>query len=184
MPHYRIVAPRLAFNALLSRGDTTVSVIGEGVMPEKERELGRSIAISQGQALASEESDQIVVGEGLAALAGVQVGDSVVLLATTAAGGTNMVEAASLRDLDQRHQGGRRLGSESAAWLGAETPAGLRCEHLDRISMRPTPPRRQWNPAWPDAGERFEVVPWTDLADFYNKTVAIFSRQVSFVRWS
>jgi len=29
----------------------------------------------------------------------------------------------------------------------------------------------------------FEVVPWTELADFYNKTVAIFSRQVSFVRW-
>ena len=30
--------------------------------------------------------------------------------------------------------------------------------------------------------ERFEVVPWTELADFYNKTVALFSRQVSVVR--
>ena len=29
---------------------------------------------------------------------------------------------------------------------------------------------------------RFEVVPWTALADFYNKTVTLFSRQVSVVR--
>jgi putative ABC transport system permease protein len=32
--------PRLSFNALLSHGDATVSAIGEGVVPDKEGELG------------------------------------------------------------------------------------------------------------------------------------------------
>jgi putative ABC transport system permease protein len=31
-------------------------------------------------------------------------------------------------------------------------------------------------------GDQFEIVPWTALADFYNKTVVLFSRQVSVVK--
>jgi len=184
VPHYRVAAPRLAFNALLSRGDTTVSVIGEGVMPGKETELGRSIAISQGQALTSDEASQVVVGEGLATLAGVTVGDSVVLLATTAAGGTNMVEATV-------------AGISTSAtkvvddWV-VRVPLGL-AQKLLRVSGANT-----WTVLLDETdatqaaveslrgrmpASAFEVVPWTELADFYNKTVAIFSRQVSFVRW-
>jgi hypothetical protein len=158
VPHYRIVAPRLAFNALLSRGDTTVSVIGEGVMPEKETELGRSIAISQGRPLASDE-DQVVVGEGLARLAGIKVGDSVVLLATTGSGGTHG-RGNGRRNLYQRHQGRRRLGSESTARVGAETPAGVRRQHLDRIARRNRCDRGGSRvSAWPNARERLRSRP-------------------------
>jgi putative ABC transport system permease protein len=153
-------------------------------MPGKEIELGRSIAISQGRALASDEASQVVVGEGLATLAGVTVGDRVVLLATTAAGGTNMVEATV-------------AGISTSAtkvvddWV-VRVPLGL-AQKLLRVTGANT-----WTVLLDETdatqaaveslrgrmpASAFEVVPWTELADFYNKTVAIFSRQVSFVRW-
>src|SRR5690348_4896972 len=39
LPHVKVVAPRLAFSGLISHGDTTVSFLGEGVVPDKERSI-------------------------------------------------------------------------------------------------------------------------------------------------
>ena len=184
VPHYRVVAPRLAFNALLSRGETTVSVLGEGVMPGKERELGRSIAITQGRQLGGDGANEVVVGEGLAALAGVSVGDNVVLLATTATGGTNMVEAKvagiSTSAVKAVDDWSIRVPLDLAQQLLRVSGANTWTVLLDQTEATPAAVEflRGRMPA-----SAFEVVPWTELADFYNKTVAIFSRQVSFVRW-
>ena len=183
-PHYHVVAPRLAFNALLSRGETTVSVLGEGVMPGKERELGRSIAITQGRGLGGDEPNEVVVGEGLAVLAGVSVGDNVVLLATTATGGTNMVEAKvagiSTSAVKAVDDWAIRVPLELAQQLLRVAGANSWTVLLDQTDA--TGPAVEFLRARMPA-KGFEVVPWTELADFYNKTVAIFSRQVSFVRW-
>ncbi|HET7033616.1 MAG TPA: ABC transporter permease, partial [Casimicrobiaceae bacterium] len=183
VPHVQVVAPRLSFNALLSRGEATVSVIGEGVMPEKEGELGRSIAIVDGHGLVGEDAKEIVVGEGLAKVAGLAVGDTVVLLATTASGGTNMVEAtiagvstsASKAVDDWAVRVPLPLAQELLRVSGANTWTLL----LDRTDATATTVDnlRTRIPA-----EGFEVVPWTALADFYNKTVTLFSRQVAVVR--
>jgi putative ABC transport system permease protein len=182
--HVQVVAPRLSFNALLSRGETTVSVIGEGVMPDKEGELGRSIAIVDGHSLEGTDAKEVVVGEGLAKVAGLGVGDTVVLLATTASGGTNMVEAtiaglstSSSKAVDDwAVRVPLPLAQELLRVSGANTWTLL----LDRTDATATTVDnlRSRIPA-----ERFEVVPWTELADFYNKTVALFSRQVAVVRW-
>ncbi|MEO8304297.1 MAG: FtsX-like permease family protein [Betaproteobacteria bacterium] len=182
-PRVAVVAPRLSFNALLSRGEITVSVIGEGVIPEKERELGRSIVITSGRALSNDGRKEVVVGEGLASVAGLAVGDSVVLLATTASGGTNMVEAtvvgfstsATKAIDDWAIRVPLPLAQQLLRVSGANTWTVL----LDRTDATAAAVRtlRGLIPA-----KGFEVVPWTALADFYNKTVALFSRQVSFVR--
>jgi putative ABC transport system permease protein len=184
VPGVSVVAPRLAFNALLSRGDMTVSVIGEGVVPDKERDLSRSIAITAGRGLAADESREVVVGEGLAGLAGLAVGDNVVLLATTATGGTNMVEArvagistSAIKAFDDwAVRVPLPLAQQLLRTSGATTWTVL-LDRTDATAAAVAALRGRM----PDSG--FEVVPWTDLADFYNKTVAIFSRQVSFVRW-
>ena len=133
-----------SFNALLSRGDTTVSVIGEGVMPEKERELGRSIAIVAGpRRWRTTKRSRSWSARAWPALAGLAVGDTVVLLATTASGGTNMVEATVAGISTSADQGGRRLGGARAASARAATAARVRREHLDAYcSIAPTPPRR------------------------------------------
>ncbi len=184
VPHYRVVAPRLAFNALLSRGETTVSVIGEGVMPDKETDLGRSIAIAQGQGLTGEDPREVVVGEGLAALAGLAVGDTIVLLATTASGGTNMVEASvvgiSTSATKVVDDWAVRVPLALAQQLLRVSGANTWTVLLDRTDATATAVQALRDRIPSNA---YEVVPWTDLADFYNKTVALFSRQVSFVRW-
>ena len=179
----RVVAPRLTFNALLSRGETTVSFVGEALMPGKEAELSRSITIVAGRGLTEGQVNEIVIGEGMAAAAGAGVGDTVVLLANTASGGVNAVEvrvvgvfASAVKAYDDwavrlplplAHRLLRVKGAHSWTVLlnrTDETDATI-------ASLRARLPTA-----------KFELVPWTSLADFYNKTVQLFSRQVALVK--
>ena len=79
--------------ASISVGESTVSFLGEGVDPERERKLSGALAILEGEDLSS-RTDQtgIIVGQGLAQNLGVKVGQTVVLLANTPSGGINAVE--------------------------------------------------------------------------------------------
>jgi putative ABC transport system permease protein len=183
-PRVRVVAPRLSFSALLSHGDTTVSFVGEGVVPGKETELSRSISIVAGRSLQDGADDEIVVGEGMAAAAGVGPGDTVVLLANTASGGVNAVEvrvagifASAIKAYDDWAV---RLPLPLAHRLLRVSGAHSWTVLLDRTDQtEATVAALRANlPA-----AEYELVPWTALADFYNKTVALFSRQVGFVRW-
>jgi len=179
-PHVLAVAPRLSFNGLISHGDSTISFIGEGVAPDKEELLARSVTNVQGEALSLAEPDGIVLGQGLAANLGAGPGDTVVLVANTAHGGINAVEArvrgvfrtitkayddAALRaPITLARQLLRISGAHSHALVLDKTEntdsvvAGLR-QHF--------------------RGQPLEFVPWHELADFYNKTAGLFSRQVA-----
>ena len=42
-PDTVVVAPRLSFSGLVSRGDATISFIGEGVVPERESTMNHSL---------------------------------------------------------------------------------------------------------------------------------------------
>ena len=183
-PRVRTVAPRLAFNALLSRGETTVSFVGEGVVPGKETELGRSITITVGHGLTDEHVDEIVVGEGLAAAAGVQPGDTVVLLANTGTGGVNAVEvrvvgifASAIKSFDDWSLRMPLALAQRLLRVSGAHSWTLLLDRTDRTDAVVASLRERLPAA------KFEVAPWTSLADFYNKTVALFSRQVAFVRW-
>ncbi|ATE59117.1 ABC transporter permease [Thauera sinica] len=179
----RTISPRLAFNGLISREDATVSFVGEGIDPALERPISRAITIVSGRDLADGDANEVLLGEGLAANLGAAAGDSVVLLATTAEGGINAVElkvaglfatiTKSYDDSVLRAPIGvaRRLMRVEGAttWvvlLGdtAETAAAT-------ASLRRSMPAAS-----------FEITPWNELADFYNKTVELFSRQVGVVR--
>jgi len=183
-PRVRTVAPRLAFNALLSRGETTVSFVGEGVVPGKESELSRSISITAGHGLTDGNVDEIVVGEGLAAAAGVQPGDTVVLLANTGTGGVNAVEvrvvgifASAIKSFDDWSLRMPLALAQRLLRVSGAHSWTLLLDRTDRTDAVVASLRERLPAA------KFEVAPWTSLADFYNKTVALFSRQVAFVRW-
>jgi putative ABC transport system permease protein len=182
-PGVLLVAPRLEFNGLVSAGETTLSFLGEGVDPEKELTLSQSMTISAGLPLAADDPAGAILGDGLAANLGVKPGDTLVLLATTAAGATNAAEvkvrgtfytvtkayddvalrlplviAQKLLRVDGAH-----------VWVvllrdTAQTPAmlaALRARFTDR---------------------KMEFTPWWQLADMYNKTVELFSKQLGAVR--
>ncbi len=180
----QLAAPRLYFSGLASFGDTTISFIGQGVDPDKEQALSASVTITAGQPLAAGDGNGAIIGEGLAANLGVVPGDTLVLLATTRSGGVNAVEvrvrgtfASVTKAFDDSAirlplaVAQRLLRVDGVhAWVlllrdTADTPAVL-ASTRQRLASRDV-----------------DVTPWWDLADFYNKTVDLFSKQLGVVRF-
>ena len=182
-PDALTVAPRLAFSGLISKEDSTISFIGEGIEPQLEAPITKAITIVAGADLAPEAHNEVLLGEGLAANLGAVPGDQIVLLATTASGGVNAVEL--------------RVAGLFATTTKAYDDTVLRVP----IAVARTLMRVEGATTWvvllrdTDATSRvvrglaeklpateFEVIPWHALADFYNKTVELYSRQIGIVR--
>lgn len=93
-PAVSAVLPRIEFVGLATNGTRSVPFLGIGVDPGPEaaatsvRELVR-----EGQYLAGDGGDGVVLGTGLAGALGVRPGDSLTLMATTPDGSLNAVDA-------------------------------------------------------------------------------------------
>lgn len=177
------VAPRIYFSGLVSHADTTVSCDAEGISPGPESELSKSLSIVKGESLKAGDAKGVVFGLGLARNLGVTVGDHVVLLVNKPSGGINATELI-VRGLFSTvtkayDDVALRLPIETAQHLlgvqGAHAWVVL-LSHTDQTRAT-TAALRKILPA-----AKFEVVPWYDLADFYKKTVSLFSKQVGFVK--
>lgn len=178
----RAVVPRLVFNGLLSHGESTLTFIGEGVDAARDPALG-NLRVMEGEPLSAEDPKGVLLGVGLAANLGVKVGDAVVLLTNTASGGINAVEA--------RVRGLSFTSMKGIDDVMLRVPIGMAREllrtqgsHLWVVFLKHTD---QTEDALEQlAGETtlkdFQVMPWTRLADFYNKTVELFSRQMGVVK--
>jgi putative ABC transport system permease protein len=180
----QVVTPRLSFGGLLSHGDVTVSFLGEGVDPEKETAVSGLLSITAGKNLSASDPQGVILGEGLAATVGARPGDQVVLLAATASGGMNAVEVRVLGLFATYTKAfddvALRLPIATAEGLlrvdGAHTWVVL----LDKTERTPEV-LRQFRARFPEASSRLAFRPWSEMADFYNKTVKLFSRQMGVV---
>jgi len=182
-PAIKTLAPRLTFGGLLSKGDATVSFIGEGIAPDLEAPISRAITVLRGKDLSESPENSVLLGEGLAASIGAEPGDTVVLLGTTAGGGVNAVEC----------QVAGIFATITKAYddVVLRAPIGI-ARSLMRVSGSTSWVVLLDDTAHTDATvqqlrasldqKAFDVVPWSDLADFYNKTVELFTRQVGVVR--
>ncbi len=185
VPEIAVMSPRLTFTGLISHGDATIGFIGEGVDPEKDAALSKGLTIVAGVELNSCDSDGMFLGGGLARNLGVTIGDTVILLANTATGGMNGVEGtvcglfhsaskefddAALRvPLEVARQLLRTSGAHRWVLLLDKT------EHTDNVLQK-------LQAQYPEATTRLQFTPWYTLADFYNKTVKLFSKQMHVVR--
>ena len=184
-PEVQVITPRLNFNGLISHGGITIPFVGEGVHSEKEAELSKIFLITQGKRLSSKDENGVILGRGLANSLGVRVGDKIALLAITASGGINGVEG-RVRGLfatgtkafddivlrmpiDMARQLLRVTGEHVLVMLLDKT------EHTDRVLLR-------LRHLFSDRKAQVQFVPWYDQADFYTKTVALFSRQMDVVQ--
>ncbi len=179
----KAVNSRLSFGGLISHGESTISFIGDGDDPSQQAAFGDALQISEGRNLSADDPLGIIVGEGLARNLGVNVGDTVILLSNTAQRGINAIEVtvrglfstvtksyddSALRiPIDTARQLLRTQGSH--VWVvllkdTAQTDIALKKLH-ERIG-----------------GDRLEIVPWYRLSDFYNKTVALYTKQIQGIR--
>lgn len=182
-PGVQSIAPRLVISGLVSMGENTISFAGEGVDPVKEKPISNRISILAGADLAGVDDRTVLLGEGLARSLAAKPGDTVVLLTTTPGGRASAVEltvtgifATISKEYDDT---AIRMPISVARKLMRVEGATSWVVLLDDdqhtsdfvASARASLPT-----------DRFEIVPWTALADFYNKTVVLFSKQVNVVK--
>jgi putative ABC transport system permease protein len=177
------ITPRLAFSGLASFGDVTVTFSGEGIDPVREKPISTRITIKEGRDLERLDESSAILGEGLAKSLGVKPGDLIVLLGTAANGSANAIEVTVAgtfftiyKDYDDS---ALRLPIPLARKLMRVNGATSWVALLDKTEntketiqlVRPSLPAKD-----------YQIVPWTELADFYNKTVVLFSKQVDVVK--
>jgi putative ABC transport system permease protein len=184
LPGVKAVAPRLAVSGLIGRGDATISFLGEGIDPALEAPFNRFVLIRSGEPLSPSEPRGIILGKGLADNLGAKVGDRVVLIVTRRSGGINAVEV-RVRGLfetatkaydDSALRMPIALARELLGTRGANAWVVI-LDNTERTDAVATKIRTI------ASAEHLEVVPWHQLADFYNKTVALFSKQVGVLKF-
>lgn len=184
-PGVKLVAPRMAVTGLISHGDTTVSFIADGVDPNKEARLSKALRIVKGRDLSGANAQEVILGRGLARTLGVGPGATIALLATSSSGGINAVEA--------RVSGLFVSANQAYDDAALRLPIGLaqtllRAEgaHSWLVLLEETEQTdaflEQFRTRFPVGDTRLEFVPWYAHADFYNKTVALFSQQMRVLR--
>lgn len=182
-PGVRVMAPRLAFNGIISHGDASVSFFGEGLDPEQELEVSRTLQITSGENLSSDSPKGVLLGRGLADNLGVKVGDTVVLMSNTPTGGVNAVEC-TVRGLFTTVS---KAYDDSALRLPLPlTQKLLRVSGVHRwiLVLDDTTLTTPTTDALREQlrGSGLDFVPWYEQADFYNKLVALLSNQLGAVK--
>ncbi len=179
MPSVVTVTPRLSFVGLISLGDSTLSFMGDGVDPVGERHFEKYFFVEKGERLSPDDPTGIVIGQGLAANLGAKVGDKLVLMTSTAKGGMNASDV-HIRGIfftaEKSYDDGAiqvpiDLARELVRVKGA-TSWLVVLDKTSRTDAALASLRQMLDP------KAFQLAPWHELADFYNKTVALFSRQV------
>jgi len=184
MDGFGSLAPRLSFSGLVSHEETSIAFVGEGIDPEREKPISSRVTIVSGRDLAKDNDNSALLGEGLARSLGVKAGDVVVLLATAANGSASAVEvgvAGTFATISKEYDDSAlRLPIQIARKLMKVKGATSWVVLLDKTE-RTDESARHLVDALP--GDKFQVIPWSDLADFYNKTVVLFSKQVNVVKF-
>ncbi len=174
---------RLSFGGVLNNGRSDLAILGEGVDPDKEAKLGTQIRMIEGRALAGRDRFGIVIGEGVASAGGLKPGDVVNLLLNTEEGALNNLEftvvgvfRTSSRDYDARAV--RISLADAQALLASESVNAIVVElrDTDRTDAVVRRLGEKLDPA------TYEIKSWLQLADFYEKTAALFKRQFAFLQ--
>lgn len=185
MPGVTLVAPRLAVTGLISHAETTVSFIADGVDPQKEVHLSKALNILEGRNLADANAKEVILGRGLARNLGVVPGDTVALLTSTFSGGMNAVEAKVVGLFNTTS----KTYDDSALRLPigqAQSLLRVNGAHRWLVLLNETEQTDHFlslfHARYPAFSNKLEFVPWYQQADFYNKTVALFTQQMNVLR--
>ncbi|HMW54143.1 MAG: ABC transporter permease [Candidatus Accumulibacter sp.] len=183
LPELRVLGRRLAFSGLVSKGDETISFIAEGVEPDKEQVLSSSLRIPKGANLSANDPNGIILGLGLAANLGIDIGDTVVLMANTATGSINAVECrvrGFFATMSKAYDDvALRVPLATAQKLlkvdGAHTWALLLAE-TEQAGLTLRTLRQRF------ANENLVFTEWIELADFHVKAVSLLAKQAGVMR--
>jgi putative ABC transport system permease protein len=168
---------RVSFTALANNGRADLPVLAEGVQPDRENELGSFISIVAGRQLQDSDRDGVVLGKGVARYLKLEPGDPLTLIATTPDGAVNSLEFRVVglfqsfsRDYDDR---ALRIPLSAAQELLVSSGAHTVVLSLADTALTESMAERLATSL--PAG--YEVKRWYELADFYQKTEALYRQQ-------
>lgn len=174
----REVSSRLSFSGLINNGRSDLPIVGEGIEPDKEAQLGSFLKMVSGRPLTDSDGFGVIVGEGLATSLVLHVGDQVTLLVNTAGGALNTVDLEVVgifqsfsRDFDAR---ALRIPLAAAQELLATAGANqlvVTLHHTRDTDAALATIQTQL------AGSGLEAFSWKQLSDFYEKTLQLYDRQ-------
>jgi putative ABC transport system permease protein len=152
--------------------------LGEGIEPDKEARLGSLVTITAGRQLTGADRFGILLGEGIAQATKLKPGDHATLLLNTAEGALNSLDfdvVGVFRTFSKEYDARAvRIPLQAAQELLSVTSVNAvvlslqQTESTDRVAKLL---KDQLDP------NQYEVKTWRELADFYDKTVALYQRQ-------
>ena len=182
--HGRSWGPRLGFTGLVSRGDSTVSFVGEGYNPASDLTGDRSLRIVAGRKLLPADLNKVMLGKGLATQLGAKPGDPVILLVDNPGSGLNAADAtvAGVFESVSKAYDDSAILVHIAAARSLLKVSGAHgwLVYLDDTDNTAAAARDLR--AGLDA-KQFEVRTWDQLAEFYARAVDLFRQQLGVVRF-
>jgi len=187
--HVKFITPRITFSGLLSTGESTIAVIGQGINPEGEQAISvietvrganTGVAIQAGENLSQSDMYDVILGRGLAKAMGSKVGDFIILVSNTIGGALNAMDMkvkgiffTASKEFDDRAV---RMPIATAQTLLRTNKVQTLVVLLDKTENTDLV-KKQLLHLFKDKQLNLELKPWYEMADFYNKTVELYGRQ-------
>lgn len=178
IPHTQIAMTRINFSGLANNGYADIPIIGEGIEPDKEERLGSSITMMTGRILQNKDKYGIVIGEGVAAALNLQPGSYTTLMANTLEGALNVLEFEVIgifrtfsKEYDDRAIRIHLSAAQELLFTDSVHNVVVLLESTDRTEQIAAILKTALEP------QGYEVKTWFELADFYQKTEALYRRQ-------
>ena len=173
------VMARLNFSGLLNNGRTDLSIVAEGIEPEREARMGTYVRLTAGRQLTPADRYGLLIGAGAARALRVAPGARVTLVASTIEGAMNVLDFEVLgifetfsSDYDARAV---RITLSAAQELLSIDSVNVFVVTLAKTSET----ERIAGELAAKLGSRgIEIRQWQVLNDFYEKTVHLYDRQL------
>ena len=176
--HVKLITARLTFSGLISRGEQSLTCMGKGIMPEREKQFSTFETIIEGKPLSPDIADGVVIGSELKKSLGGKIGDYLTVLTTTVDG---VINAA-----DFRLVGVAQSGSADYDKVFVELPLNMVQKLLNTTSVEKVivlldktenvnKTARQLRSIFKKEGLDLELKTWSELAVFYHKVVALYN---------
>lgn len=177
------VMARIGFSGLLNNGRTDLSIVGEGIEPDRETKLGTHLTLLAGRQLTDRDRFGALLGQGVAQALNLAPGDRATLLVSTAEGAANTLdlEVVGVFQTFSKDYDARAVKIPLSA---AQELLGTRGANTAVISLARTRDTQRLaallRSQLTDQG--LEVSTWEELNDFYDKTVKLYDRQFGALR--
>ncbi len=184
-PGVTLTTSRLNFSGLLSDGQKSVAVIGEGIEPDKESLISSAISLKKGEDLFSDDRQGALVGEGLFSSLSTDVGEYLTLLSSTADGAINAIDvqvtgviSSGVRDVDARMIRANLSSVQDLMYTDKVSRIVVLLDDTESTALV----LKQLEEAFNRADLGLELMSWSQLAGYYHEVVNLFNSVFGFIK--